>query len=253
MIAAEPAAFLEALRSRAPLLAGEPGPCPPGWIAAGADNSAPIAALLEALQAAEPAAGPAYWATRAWGMLEWQPASIAVCAVHGLGALPALDSISLRPQGSVVYGFRLGSAALSRACEDTLVTLAGGALRAQTDALLADLRRLAPVKPANARRLLADQILFALQQVSGFAPGLQDPGRLAALSEAWLAAAGLTGESRFLPVTLSDGRVRLVVDRRSCCLAYRTACGAVCESCPTRQDDATRFARMKESWEQAPA
>ncbi|QDL91713.1 siderophore ferric iron reductase [Paroceanicella profunda] len=249
MIAADPAGFLAALRDRAPLLSGEMGPCPPGWIAAGADNSAALAALVGALSLHEPGAGPAYWATRAWSMLEWQPAALAVYAVHGFGLLPALDSLSLRPQGALVAGFRLGRETLSQACEDTLVTLAGAALRAQMDVLLADLCAVARLKPANARRLLADRILFSLLRVARHVPGLDGPARLAALSEAWLEAAGLAGQSRLVPITLSGGRVQMVVDRKTCCLAYRSAAGTVCDSCPTRQDDATRFARMKEYWE----
>ncbi|EKV32276.1 hypothetical protein C882_2353 [Caenispirillum salinarum AK4] len=231
--------LVTAMESFVPGLGGRIGPPSPGQIVAGADNRDAVRRLVDGIAAHSPEAGRAYWAVRAWGMLTWQPAVLAVLGVHGPGLVPRLDAMGQSTAGAAVLGFTVPEEGVLRAPPPALIREAGALLRRISDALLADLRGVEAMKPVLAGRLLADRVLGTLAKVA------PEPDRHA---EAWLQALGLAGQSGLVPLELSDGRRRHGLDRRACCLAFRVDGGVLCASCPKRPE-AERLALMRMEWE----
>lgn len=243
----EIALLFAAAKKHVASLAGEIGAHQAGWITPDRDNRASISALHQAIRSQFPEAGKAYWATRCWNMLTWQPAVLAVLAVHGLGFLPDLRRLSQRPAEGMVAGYRLPHSRLIRSGPEHLIEQAGGAVAELCGRLFADLGEVATVKPLNAKRLLADRILGSLAHLPQMADG-PDTARTLHYAELWLEAASLSGMSSLAVAKLSNGREQPVLDRKACCLHYCVPGAELCASCP-KQPDAVRFARMREYWE----
>jgi siderophore ferric iron reductase len=219
-----------------------------GHVTPGRDNSAEIAGLVDALGRAHPEAGRGFQALRAWGMLTWQPAVLAIVSVHMLGVAPRhLDAISQRVQGGSVLGYRLPGDALDEEEIPALVACAGRRLRALADGLLAELGAVIPMKPLLAERLLADRVLGLLPHLGRQGPRLANE-QIRHIDAMWLAAMRLEGRSGLLAIALGDGREQLPLDRKACCLEYRLEAGSHCASCP-KLDAATRTGRLRAHWE----
>lgn len=235
------APLFSAVADLVPGAAGAIGPAGSDWIRPAHDNRAAVAALLAEVRQAEPGAGAMFHATRTWALLSWRPAVLAVLGVHRAGRVPGIDRVALGP-GAV---YRLPGAQAEFGTPSHLIGTAGARLRRRADALLGDLARLVAVKPGLARRLLADRVLglLALEAARGTCTAAECP----ALGQRWLAAMDLPGASALALETLPDGRRQPVLERRSCCLEFRAAAGAVCASCP-RLGPAERRARQHGRW-----
>lgn len=234
--------LIAAAEGLVPGLGGRVGPPSPGQVVAGADNRDAVRRLVDGIAAQAPEAGRGYWAVRAWGMLIWQPAVLAVLGVHRCGFAPRLDAIGQSVTGPAVFGFTLPVDAVTHGPMPELIPQAGARLRRLTDVLLAEVRAEIAVKPVLAHRLLADRVLGTLLRASP-EPERHGPD--------WLRALGLEGQSGLVPLDLSDGRRRHGLDRRACCLAYRVEAGALCSSCPKRPV-AERLDLMRKEWEMDP-
>jgi siderophore ferric iron reductase len=218
------------------------GPAGAGWIRPGQDNDAPLAALLDGVRRAEPRAGAMFHVTRSWSLLAWRPALLAVLAVHRAGLVPRIDLLAL--DGGAACRFPSDEAETGPLARR--IALAGRRLRLRSEGVLADLARLAPIKPGLARRLLADRVLglLALEAVRGETVAPADcPG----LARRWLDAMALPDASALALDRRADGRPLPVLERRSCCLEFRAAAGAVCPSCP-RLPPGERRARQRAHW-----
>lgn len=212
--------LLQTAEATVPGMTGEIGEPGPEQIFPG--HRAAVETLVAGIAARAPEAGAAYPPVRAWTMMTWQPVVLAILAAHRLALAPSLDRLRQTvTKGGAVFGYRLPPQPDAPPRDEaTRIALLGLRVRALADALLADLAEVAPLKPVLARRLLADRFLSTVvhQNLS------------AATGEAWLAAAGLTGDSALGTV---EGRDGLVVRRRACCLEYLVAGGKRCETCPT--------------------
>lgn len=209
-------------------------------------NGAAVRRLVDAIAAEAPAAGKAYWAVRAWGMMTWQPGVLAVLAVHRCGVVPRLDALGQAVRGSAVYGYTLPpDEVLHGMPEPALIDRAGAQVRRLADRLLADLDAVIRMKPVLAQRLLADRVLGTLAR-----PGLPQAADLAATAERWLAAMDLTGASALAPLEVRPGVRRLVLDRKACCLTYLVGDGTLCASCPKLAPQ-ERHDRQRADWETA--
>ncbi|MGL4828181.1 MAG: siderophore ferric iron reductase, partial [Vibrio sp.] len=63
-----------------------------------------IQTLYRNLQDAHPEAGPAYWLTRTWTLLCWQPIYLAFVAIYACHGLPQLSSIAQYVQTHFISG-----------------------------------------------------------------------------------------------------------------------------------------------------
>ncbi|MFC1456515.1 MULTISPECIES: siderophore ferric iron reductase [Microvirga] len=240
-----------------PILQGEVGDHAAGWVSPGADNAATLRQLYAVIRETNPEAGAAFWSASCWNHLNWQPVAIALLAVHHFALLPKVGCMSQCLRQGGVGGFRLPSPHCIRGARKHLVREAGCQLRELAESLIADMSRLAKeahkqefatVKQITAKRLLADRILGLLLRIGRHDPSLGNE-ELQDCACAWLEAAGLESMSALSPITLSDGREQLILERKACCMAYLCADGAICESCPTQQSRDMRLQRQKDYWE----
>jgi siderophore ferric iron reductase len=234
-----------------PGMVGTVGGHAPGHITPQRDNGDAIAGLVAALESENPEGGKGFWALRAWTMLTWQPAVLAMLAVHELGFAPRLGLLSQRVQGGSVFGYRLPADAVPPVPSSDLPALiarTGQEVRALADELMAALDAVIRIKPVLARRLLADRVLSLMAHASLRRPEL-DNVQLRGLADCWIAAMGLEGCSGLMAIRLSDGREQLTLDRKACCLDYRRCGAGYCNSCP-KQSDEVRIQRMREHWDE---
>ncbi|MBU1333419.1 MAG: siderophore ferric iron reductase [Alphaproteobacteria bacterium] len=221
---------------------GEPGGPREGWYQPGADNSAMLGQLHQALASTYPQAGPAFHAVRLWTNLLWQPAYLAVIAAHLHGAMPDLFGISQQRRGIYVDGYRLKPGAQAPGSTEALIELGGGQLKAMAGVMLEEVNGFAKLRPLPARRLLADRMLSLMVWLSQRRHDLP-VDTIEAWSEQWLEAAGLSGQGRLEPIDTANGRRLLIVRRKGCCLDYLIDPDRYCASCP-KQDEAVRVARQ---------
>ncbi|MGP4844527.1 siderophore ferric iron reductase [Marinobacter sp. 1Y8] len=216
-----------------PALAGElcsgESPC----IVAGRDNRYQVSALVENLQFSFPDAGAPYWSARCWTFLVWQPIALSIVGVHGAGVLPPIGALrqKIGPGYSYVAGYQLPGSDWRADSEQALIDAGGAVLRQVCDQLLDELRGVINFKPLSAMRLVADSLIGGLMRL----PGMRDDAnvaRLQFLTDRWLAAAGLEGQSGLIPVHLDDDIVRLGLSRKGCCMHYRCSSDELCAGCP---------------------
>ncbi|MDX1654345.1 MAG: siderophore ferric iron reductase [Candidatus Competibacteraceae bacterium] len=223
--------LFQAAAALVPGMVGEIGGAAAGYITPGTDNRAALTALADGIRARHPQAGQGYWALRSWNMLEWQPVVLTLLGVHGLGMLPCLDTLGLRVRGPMVMGYRLPLHIPARGETPALIERGGRQLRIVAESLLEDLNGVIRVKPLLARRLLADRVLGVLLDLAARRPDLPDD-LVEDYAQGWLSALNLEGQSALGTIGWKNGRRRLVLERRACCLAYRSQGGGYCDSCP---------------------
>ncbi|KKB77854.1 hypothetical protein VW35_14505 [Devosia soli] len=235
-------------RSVTGFMDGAPGAALPGWHAVGADNRALLETLYARLEATYPHAGQPFYAVRLWTNLMWQPAYLAVIAVHVHGAVPDLRALSQAVKGIDVNGFRLPPGLQFTGDLETMLARTGAELRSIADGVLAEINGVTKLKRIPALRLLADRMLGLMVRLRHYVPGLA-PDEQKRVSDLWLAAMGLTGQGDLEAITLGDGTRVMVTARKGCCLDYLAFPDTYCASCP-KQDDALR---RKRQWEEAEA
>jgi siderophore ferric iron reductase len=226
-------------------LKGAPGGHLPGWHTPGEDNGEFLKTLYARLEASYPQAGQPFYAVRLWTNLMWQPAYLAVIAVHLNGALPDVTRISQSRQNLDVDGYRLRPGPMVEGDLETLIATAGRDLRAMGDAVLAEINTVTKLKRVTALRLLADRMLGLMVRLKHYRPetSVAEQHRLCVL---WLEAMGLKGQGALETLTLDDGREVAIMARKGCCLDYLAFPDTYCSSCP-KQDDTLRIARQKAS------
>ena len=224
-------------------LKGAPGGHLPGWHTLGEDNSAFLRTLYDRNAAAYPQAGQPFYAVRLWTNLMWQPAYLAVIAVHLHGALPKVAGISQALQNLDVDRYRLRSGPMVTGDLETLIARAGTDLRAMADAILNEINTVTKLKRVPALRLLTDRMLALMTRLPHFQPEItvEEQKRLCTL---WLEAMGLVGMGELETLDLHDGRRVNIVARKGCCLDYLAFPDTYCTSCP-KQDDDVRIARQR--------
>lgn len=225
---------------------GEPGAPRPGWYAAGADNGPVLAQLRTHLAQTYPGAGAPFRAVRLWTSLIWQPAYLAVIAVHEHGAVPVLAGISQRLRGIYIDGYRLQPGPFRSGSVEAMIADAAGQLGTLAASMLEEVNRHERLKPLPARRLLADRMLGLMVRVAQKRRALE-AGAIHGWSEQWLAAMGLDGHGSLEDVALPDGRLVPIVRRKGCCLDYLITPDRLCATCP-RQGNAERIARQLAEW-----
>lgn len=234
--------LIAAAASATGFMDGSSGGHLPGWYRCGYDNSAFLADLHTRLRAAFPKAKRPFHATRLWTNLIWQPAYLAVIAVHLHGALPDLSALSQSRQNLDVSGYRLEPGEQYCGDEGEMIRRAGQQLRAMANVLLEEINAVAALKPQPALQLLADRMLTIIAALPRLRPGttIAEQHRLMPL---WLDALGIAGLGALETLELPGGRQSVVIDRQGCCLDYLAMPGVYCVSCP-RQDVAVRRERQ---------
>lgn len=228
------AAVLQQVAQAMPALAGRVQPQTPPQQGQGGALAEP---LLQWWQQAETAAGRHFWSTRSFSTLIWQPAYLAVLAVHVGGR--ALDLRDLRQQihQGFAAGFFLPEAALLQAPAAEHLQLTAAGLLYWHQQYYAALNRCQPWSARQAACTTVDCVNAALliaQEPCGWSHA-----RLLQTSQAWQQALGLTEHGRIMLVdmqdtahTASEGGKVPALERRACCQYFRLAGAGLCDSCP---------------------
>jgi siderophore ferric iron reductase len=222
---------------------GAPGGPLPGWHHLGQDNRPFLETLYQRLEQSYPKAGQPFYAVRLWTNLMWQPAYLAVLAVHMHGAVPQISGMSQSRQNMDIDGFRLAPGPQWRGSTEEMIARAGAELRVMADAVLAEINTVTKLKRLPALRLLTDRMLGLMVRLRHYRPelGVEDQLRFCAL---WLEAMGLTGHGDLELLTLAGGQKVAISARKGCCLDYLAFPDTYCATCP-KQDKAVRIARQR--------
>lgn len=191
----------------------------------------PVHELVEGLRRAYPEAGPHYWSARAYSLLVWQPAYVAVLSVHLAGVLPDLQDMGQECRGDFVWGLSLPATMPCCVGVDAMIPRAAHMIAQAGRTLAASLGHEISIHPKLASRLLADYVMAALLLVQRQRAGL-DNATVRCRAHQWLEAAGLAQCSGVTAVRLDDGQEHLVLERRACCQHFRRHDGGLCSTCP---------------------
>ncbi|MDB1125705.1 siderophore ferric iron reductase [Vibrio algarum] len=189
-----------------------------------------IKQLYRAIQSDHPEAGPAYWLTRTWDMLCWQPIYISMIAIYGMKVLPSFEGFSQKKHGAYVMGFQFQTIKFTTDAEtERLIEFAG----AQLTKLFSHYRMLLAswlrCRPGFVSQIFADALLANIIKMKEVCPELEAI-KVIQHSKWWLSSCGLPLGNLRSFATNNDGAV--LFKRRSCCLVYKTEGGERCANCP---------------------
>lgn len=214
--------------------------------------------LLESLysqcQVANPEAGERYWSTRVWTLLIWQPAYLAVAAVHGMSRSVDFSCLQQSVSQSSVHGFFLQDDALlnvatvSSYCESMeaseswrLLLATAESLCRLVNGLFSELSSICKLNRTNSYGLVADALLSGLMALYRALPGFKHVhavifGRLWCHFMKLEDRHGVAVSQLEIRAAISDGsRSDLFLKRKSCCRHYLVDPGNLCLDCPLQK------------------
>ncbi|WP_419812126.1 (2Fe-2S)-binding protein [Bacterioplanoides sp.] len=193
-------------------------------------------------------AGKVYWANRLWALLYWQPVYLAVSSLHYEHVVIDFLAFEQFIQGTSISGFRpltvlsLSTQPSGHTCisADQRIIQQAESLNALLQEYLTCLQSITRISELNARGLVADALLTAINQQA-----LSDQQKQQA-AEQWLTAMQLYDREgiplsalNYAPGTSSP----LLLQRRSCCMHYLRDRHDICRSCP-KQPESKKWQRM---------
>ncbi|WP_114786244.1 siderophore ferric iron reductase [Vibrio tetraodonis] len=186
--------------------------------------------LYSRLQVAHPEAGSAYWLTRTWDLVCWQPVYLAFISIYQLGGLPNLTRIAQYVQPKFVSGFQFESEQYVRGTETELIRIAGLQLQTLSTFFRQEMSHWTRIRPGFTNHLLADSLLGCLVKVSQWTSSFSDDDLLQQ-AEHWLEACSLPVKLANR-LSIDEQSDQLVLVRTSCCLVYKCYGRDLCANCP---------------------
>jgi len=194
------------------------------------NNSEAIQQLYQQLSRSSPEAGNAYWLTRTWDLLCWQPVYIAFIAVYQLKAIPDIKNLSQSIQTGFISGFSFHTSVLTFGSNAELIALSGAQLTALFTAYREDVAEWTRIRPGFTKHLIADGLLNCIIKLQTHDPELSND-YLLAQAALWLDAFELPRKHLSgLSVELTTNKLQLI--RTSCCLVYKCEGRDLCADCP---------------------
>ncbi|MDR8526108.1 siderophore ferric iron reductase [Shewanella fidelis] len=213
-----------------PYLKGEQFVAPADSIASSQSNSNIIKLLHSNIAQQSPEAGKAYWLTRSWDLLIWQPLYIAMVSIYQLRTLPDLTSLIQRHQHGLVAGFYLTNLDCLEGDDEALIAAAGKQLTALFEHYRRELDLWVRCRPRFVEHLIADAILAKLELLQQAHPESSN-AEILRHAKLWLYAFNLPTK-HLQSLTLSSVDNKLILQRTSCCAVYKTTNGVKCDNCP---------------------
>jgi len=189
-----------------------------------------IERLYTALQQTSPEAGSAYWMTRSWDLLCWQPIYIAFISIYGLQQLPDFSQFKQRFQHNSVFGFAFHSEQLCHGTAEVLIAQAGVQLSSLLNDYRQQLNRLVRCRPGYVKRLLSDLILDSLLKVRDNVAEFSDQD-VQHHAQLWLHALDISTNIQHALIVTDT--LPITHARSSCCLTYK-ANNDLCPNCPKK-------------------
>ncbi|WP_394211418.1 siderophore ferric iron reductase [Enterovibrio calviensis] len=213
-----------------PSLKGEIGPVTPNSLHIGHPCASLIKGLYEDISTAHPEAGSAYWLTRTWDLLCWQPVYVAFLSIYGFKTLPDMRSISQCVHSQFVGGYRFESDTHLHDEESRLISKAGEELQVLLTYFRHEMSTWTRIRPGFTNHLLADLLLGCIVKMQLFMPHIP-AAHLLLEAKRWLAAFDLS-EKHMQSMHINEESGALSFVRISCCLVYRCDNGVLCDDCP---------------------
>jgi siderophore ferric iron reductase len=215
----------------------------------GGGNRTALDALLAHWSNAYPEAGRAYWSSRCWGILIWQPVYLSVIGVHAAHRALSLAHLAQPIADGWTREVRLPDHAPVTGSTSALITLAAREISVCCAQMADELTPVIRLNPAAARATLADVVLAALLAMSKARPDW-DHAHIEARGRQWLAALDIRGCGGYFAFERSDGSRALALERQTCCYHYRRRDGEMCSTCP-RLAKHERVVRLNTEWDAA--
>jgi len=200
----------------------------PIWLNGTAEDRFTIEQVYQDIKQSAPEADHAYYLTRTWDLLCWQPVYVAFIAIYGLQQLPDFSHFKQQRQHHSITGFTFQSSAMTSAKPEQLIALAAKQLSQLLEHYRYHLDNLYRCRPGYVKHLLADLIIGNLVKVEQYVPHFSIAD-LQHHTQLWLNAFGLPEK---LKNTIEIANNQSVIHtRQSCCLTYK-ANNNLCENCP---------------------
>ncbi len=214
-----------------PYLKGEVRQPLPKEITLYEDCAKQVHGLYQQLAETSPEAGKAYWMTRTWDLLTWQPVYVAFISIYGLQALPNLRDISQEVHDTYVAGYSFPDGAHHHGDVYDLIDIAGKAITELFDFYLDQMNHFIRIRPGYSQHLIADRVLGCLIKLQAYRSELTH--------EQLLEQAHLWFDALNLPLKPVQGLAashdnHSVLTRTSCCLVYKCNGRSLCEDCPRK-------------------
>ncbi len=189
-----------------------------------------IESLYTQIANRHPEAGQAYWLTRTWDLLCWQPVFVSFIAIYTQRALPDVATISQKQQHCFISGFSFMDHEWTHASRSDLIKIAGDQLSQLFENYRDAINQWGRIRPGFTNHLLADQLLSCLVRLQELRPSYSN-GAILQQAKLWLDAFNLPHKHiSSLIVDVATDRLKVV--RTSCCLVYKCDGRPLCANCP---------------------
>ena len=189
--------------------------------------------LYESLKSAFPNAGQAYWITRSWNLLCWQPLYIAIIAVYQCQQVPSFIGFTQQVRPLMVSGFSFSSSQVVTGQYRELIQQVGKQLKPLFEFYQFHLNEQVRCRPSFAKRLLADNLMIKLVGLQKQMPQFSST-EIIEHAHCWFDVLGL--DKRLIDSFYMQ-KNSIEMKRSSCCLAYKTPTGKLCVNCPKNRPD----------------
>jgi len=198
------------------------------WMDVGPDA---VSALANELKYTYPTAGRHYHAFRTFTLLMWQPVFLTMAATHLAGLYLRQSCIAHQARSCMGWGCEIADHPAPQGREKILFRDAAhdldAGLKAATGICIETLR----IHPKAAARLLGDCVTGATLAIQRRRPDWSY-GQASEWGRRWLDALQLKDAAGFFTFQDNDGRRHLAMERKVCCLSFKTGQGALCDTCP---------------------
>lgn len=199
-----------------------------------ADNQEILTAIYYQIQQKFPEAGNAYWLSRTWSLLTWQPIYLSFLSIYGLKSLPEIEALTQvwRPELNFVAGFGLNGADFYSDSASALIGMAASQLQPLFESYRKQLNENIRIRPGYTNQLLADSLISCLLRFQLYL-GLTTE-QIPQHAKMWLDAFQLSTKP-LDKIQLNSQTNQWDYVRTSCCMAYRCANGSLCSDCPKKK------------------
>ncbi|MGR5501071.1 siderophore ferric iron reductase [Vibrio sp. DNB22_10_4] len=210
----------------------------PETVAETSDPSDTIEQLHQYWQTHYPEAGRAYWQTRTWTMLTWQPITLALVATYYAKRVPPLSQLrqGVQLSSGLVANFDFLDSKWQAGDQHQRQVIAANELKRLIEQLANQVESIFRLSPATREKLLADTLMEMLLRglkhmvASKLLPAEQMRPTFAHELQHWQQALNLP-ITRFGRLEV-DNQGEHYIQRRSCCIHYKRADGGYCQGCP---------------------
>lgn len=198
-------------------------------------SSDSIRQLYDNLKQSHPEAGSAYWLTRTWTLLCWQPIYVAFVAIYSCRGIPQLSSIAQHVQPNFISGYQFPSESYYEGTEQELIDRAGKELNLLFNYFRQEMNQWTRIRPGFTNHLFADGVLGCLVKLNQHAPDLSGE-YLLNQAQQWLKSCALP-EKLIRSISYCESTKTLTLVRTSCCLVYKCQGRQLCRDCPRHPEN----------------